>query len=255
MKIAKFIFFTLKQERNLVKQKTERHKSQLRHFVLLLLSLVIILTGCATTGVRLPNVQEEKSVLLKEKTIVLLRLKVEKDGEPFNPFNKLIAGSGHMYFRLKLANMDKGEYPEYITLDNSHYSIPAASPSLESKEEGWMYMFLNPGTYYLSFFPPGSKEPSQYDKVPPQVSSFRFYVPQGESIMYIGTLSVSCEWSRGIIRSFIGESSGIVVTNKTESAKKIFHTSLTKYGQMSTSLMQEYDKFIIHFTIEPPHKL
>ena len=217
--------------------------------VLLILALINILTGCATTGVRLPNIQEEKSVLLKEKTIVLLRLKVEKDGEPFNPFNKLIAGSGHMYFRLKLANMDEGEYPEYITLDYSQYNIQAASPSLESKKEGWMYLVLNPGTYYLSFFPPGSKEPSSFD-VSPQVSAFRFYVPEGESIMYVGSMSVSCEWSRGIIRNFIGESSEIVVTDETESAKKIAQASLIKYGQMSTSLMQQYDKLVTSFTID-----
>ena len=114
MKVAKSIFFTLKQERNFVKQNPERHKSQLRYIVLLLLSFVIILTGCATTGVRLPNVQEEEAIQLKNKTIVLLRLKVENDGEPFNPSNNLSASGENSRFRLKLANMDKGEYPGYI---------------------------------------------------------------------------------------------------------------------------------------------
>ncbi len=132
------MLFTLKHEGNLVKQKDERHQRQIVHFVLLLLSLVIILTGCASTGVRLPNVQEKKSVLLKEKTIVLLRLKVERDGEPFNPFKRYgfkRYGGTYTRFQLKLANMDKGEYPRYITLDNSHYSIPAASPSWNPRKK------------------------------------------------------------------------------------------------------------------------
>ena len=245
---------TLRQEKlrgDTLKVKEGKRTPRLQYFVLLLFPLVIILTGCATTGVRLPNVKEEKSVLLKEKTIVLLRLKVEKDGEPFNPFNKLVAGSGYSYFRLKLANMDKGEYPGYIhQLDGPNVIHLTSFPSLESKREGWMYLFLNPGTYYLSFFPPGSKEPSPFDDVPPQVSAFRFYVPEGKSLMYIGSLSVSCKWSRGIIRTFIGESSKIIVTDETELAKKIAQASLIKYGRMSTSLMQQYDKFVTSFAID-----
>ncbi len=220
----------------------------LNEYYVVLLSLVILLAGCASTGVRLPSVQDEEAIQLKEKAIVLLRLKVEKDGEPFNPF-KRYGGSRHSYFRLKLANMDEGESPKYIYFTQI-WNIPAASPSLESKKEGWMYLVLKPGTYYLSFFPPGSKEPSQSDDVSPQVSAFRFYVPKGESIMYVGSLSVSCKWSRGIIGNFIGESSKIVVTDETESAKKIAQASLIKYGQMSTSLMQQYDKLATPFTID-----
>ncbi len=227
--------------------KARKYLPLLRYFVLMMLSLIVILTGCATTGVKLPSVQEEEAIQLKDKTIVLLRLKVEKDGEPFNPFSRLIVGSGHAYFRLKLANMDEGEYPRYI---HRHNQVGTYFPSLEFMKEGWMYLVLKPGTYYLSFFPPGSKEPSPFDDVSPQVSAFRFNVSGGESIIYVGTLSVSCEWSRGIIRNFIGEYSEIVVTDETESAKKIAQASLIKYGQMSTSLMQKYDKLVTPFTIE-----
>ncbi len=53
MKVVRLIFLTvlsiLRQERNLVKQKVERHPPQLRHFVLLLLVLIITLTGCGST--------------------------------------------------------------------------------------------------------------------------------------------------------------------------------------------------------------
>ncbi len=140
--------------------------------------------------------------------------------------------------------MDEGDDPRYI--DNSLiWNIPAVSPSLESRKEGWMYLVLKPGTYYLSFFPPGSMEPRKFDDESPQISAFRFYVPKGEPIMYVGSLSVSCKWSKGIFRNFIGRSSKIVVTDETESAKKIAQASLIKYGQMSTSLMQQSTPFTI----------
>jgi hypothetical protein len=229
-------------------KQTGKHPPQLRYFVLLLLSLVILIAGCASPTVRRPNIQEEASIQLKEKTIVLLRLNVEKDGEPFNPF-KRYGSRTYTTFRLKLSNMDEGEDTRYID-NNPIWSIPVVSPSLESRKEGWMYLVLKPGTYYLSFFPPGSKEPSQSDDESPQVSAFRFYVPKGEPIMYVGSLSVSCKWSRGIIGNFIGESSEIVVTDETESAKKIAQASLIKFGQMSTSLMQQYDKLATPFTID-----
>ncbi len=255
MKVVRLIFLImlsiLKQEKirgNFFKQ-SGKHPPQLRYFVLLLLSLVILIAGCASPPtVRLPNIQEEASIQLKEKTIVLLRLNVEKDGEPFNPF-KRYGYRTHTTFRLKLSNMDEGDDPRYI--DNSLiWNIPAVSPSLESRKEGWMYLVLKPGTYYLSVFPPGSKEPRKFDDESPQVSAFRFYVPKGEPIMYIGSLSVSCKWSRGIIGNFIGESSEIAVTDETESAKKVAQASLIKYGQMSTSLMQQYDKLATPFTID-----
>ncbi len=158
----------------------------LNEYYVVLLSLVILIAGCASPPtVRLPNIQEEASIQLKEKTIVLLRLNVEKDGEPFNPF-KRYGSRTYTTFRLKLSNMDEGEYPRYIDNYPLTSRIPAVSPSLESRKEGWMYLVLKPGTYYLSFFPIGSEEPSPFN-VSPQVSAFRFYVPQGESIMYIGT--------------------------------------------------------------------
>jgi len=251
MKVVRLIFLImlsiLKQEKirgDFFKQ-TGKHPPQLRYFVLLLLSLVILIAGCASPPtVRLPNIQEEASIQLKEKTIVLLRLNVEKDGEPFNPF-KRYGNRTYNTFRLKFSNMDEGEDPRYIDNYPTRSRIPAVSPSLESRKEGWMYLVLKPGTYYLSVFPPGSKEPRKFDDVSLQVSAFRFYVPKGEPIMYVGSLSVSCKWSKGIFRNFIGRSSRIVVTDETESAKKIAQASLIKYGQMSTSLMQQSTPFTL----------
>ncbi len=60
MKVAKSILFTLKQEGNFVKQKTEWHLPKLRYFNLLLV-LVITLTGCGVIP-RYPPVCKPPSV-------------------------------------------------------------------------------------------------------------------------------------------------------------------------------------------------
>ena len=71
--------------------------------------------------------------------------------------------------------------------------------------------------------------------------------------MYVGSLSVSCKGYGGTFSAFFGKfgkSSKIVVTDETVSAKKIAQASLIKYGQISTSLMQQYDKFVAPFTMD-----
>ncbi len=64
MSLFSAIFSTLKQEGNFVNQKAVRHSPQLRCFVLLLLVLVIILTGCATTNkIKLASPSTQKDEL------------------------------------------------------------------------------------------------------------------------------------------------------------------------------------------------
>jgi hypothetical protein len=211
--------------------KSRKHPLQLRHFVFIMLSLFVFLTGCATTGVRLPSAQDKEAIQLKDKTIVLLRLKVEKDGEPVN----LLERHGDLYaidrFSLNIANMDEEEYPRVI------YTYP----SLEAREEGWRYQVLKPGTYYLSLFPPGSNLPTEI---------YRFHVSKGESIMYVGSLSVSCMGKQKFFGPWISECPEINVTDERELAQKIAQASFSQYGSLSTSLMQQYDKLVTPFTIE-----
>jgi hypothetical protein len=182
--------------------------------------------------------QEAVSIQLKDKTIVLLRLKVEKDGEPLN----LLENHGGLgaswdainWFRLNLANIDEEEFSI-----QSIYN----SPSLEARGEGWIYQVLKPGTYYLAFSPPGNN-------VPNEIYSYRFHVSQGDSILYIGSLSVSCMGKQKFYDPWISNCSEVNVIDERESAQKIAQTSFSQYGTLSTSIMQQYDKLVTSFAID-----
>ncbi len=254
MKVVRLIFLImlsiLKQEKirgDFFKQ-TGKHPPQLRYFVLLLLSLVILIAGCATTTVRLPSVQEEESIQLKEKAIVLLRFKADMDGKPLD--------YGHNGFMLALANMDETQYLKIVE--------PGISPSSTARDKGWMYLVLKPGTYYLSVRPPGRKQIppereqkllrverlSRYDRyefkpIPP----FWFHVPAGSPVVYVGSLSVSCMARQKKFNSYISEYSEITVTNESDSAKKITRASFSQYGRMSTSLTKQYAKPVTPFAV------
>ena len=261
---------TLRQEKlrgDTLKQKEGKPTPWLRYFVLLLFPLVIFLTGCASTAVRLPNVQEEEPIQLKNKSIVLLRLKADMNGKPLDPF----AGYGRNGFRLELANIDESEYLNSI--DN------VFSPTQKARDNGWIYLVLDPGTYYLSVIPPGSKQtfpavarntysvqdaygwcrrtyPGGHSANSKSVSTklvpippFWFHVPAGSPVVYVGSLSVSCMGREKKFSSYISECSEITVTNESDSAKKIAQSSFRQYGTMSTSLMKQYGKPVTPFTV------
>lgn len=127
--------------------------------------------------------------------------------------------------------MDGEDYPSDIL----------SSPSLEAGEEGWRHQFLKPGAYHLSLSPPGSYLPAEI---------YSFHVSKGDSILYVGSLSVSCMGKQKFFGPWISKCPEIKVTDERELAQKIAQTSFSQYGTLSTSLMQQYDKLVTPFTIE-----
>ncbi len=270
MKVVRLIFIIMSSTLSRVKRRggffkqTGNHLPQLRHFVLLLLSLVIILSGCTSTRVLQPYtcLQDGVATQLKNESIVLLRLKADLNGKPLDPF----AYYGLNGFRLELANIDDAQYLNSIDT--------VVSPTPKARGNGWMYLVLKPGTYYLSVIPPGSEQRpqavargtysiqdtygwcrrtypwgrsanSKFEPIPP----FWFHVPAGSPAVYVGSLSVSCMGREKKFSTYISECSEITVTNESHSAKKIAQSSFSQYGTMSTSLMKQYGKPVTPFTV------
>ena len=256
MKVVRAIFITilsiLKQEGNFVKQKAERHSPQLRHFVLLLFSLVIILAGCSTTRVRLPDVQEGDAIQLKNKSIVLLRLKADMNGESLDQFVNYCYYWGNNRFRLAIAKMDEGQFIKRI--------LSVVSPSSEARKNGWMYFVLNPGSYYLIAIPPGSDlfkgevsgwRSSMLNEWSIYGQHFRFHIPDNKPLVYIGSLSVSCKGKkRAFSTPLISGCSTISVTDQSGLARKISKVSFPQYVSISNSIMKHYDKNAFHHSID-----
>ena len=232
--------------------KDRKHIPWLQHFILLLLALIVLFTGCATTTVRLPNVQEGVDIELKNKSIVLLRLKADMNGEPLDQFANYCYYWGNNRFRLAISKMDEGQSLKRI--------LSIVSPSSEARERGWMYFVLSPGSYYLIAIPPGSDmyrgevswwRSSMLNEGSAYGQHFRFHIPDNKPLMYISSLSVSCKGRQRVFSTpLISGCSNISVTDESELARKISRVSFPLYGSISTSIMKHYDKNVAHRSID-----
>ena len=217
------------------------------YYVFTILSIVLLLNGCAPgIKVYLPDARDEETLKLKEKSIVLLRYSANIDSIPITTLDKL-EFSG---FPIQIARID-----DYQPLTPFYHRF---SPSPIDKQNGWLYLLLEPGTYYLAFRPPGSDQnppASVRDTytgrwgmivdgkfIPTRV--FWFHVPRVRSVVYIGSLSIACTTGRGLFGNLTDKCSDVVVMDETESAKAISQASFNQYDPMSTNLLQAYASLI-----------
>ncbi len=195
------------------------------HISIVLLA-AIVLTGCApSVSVRPPTASEIDLVKSRQLAVVLLQLKLRIDGKPVSASS---SGDSNNYFRTYLAKLDGLEAPKQIR---------AASPSERAAGEGWHYLLLPPGVYYLLVLPPGVEQnppavayhaPSarfgrltKYEFQPGRggfwapelmafvlpgaapgdfraLQGFWFQVPDDKPVVYLGSLSTECRNGRGL---------------------------------------------------------
>lgn len=112
------------------------------------------------------------------KTMVLLRIACTIDGEPCEPFG-MAKGWGHPLVSLGLGDFGSAGEPR------------EAKPeflSRESEREGWAYLMLHPGTYYLSLFGPEASSSRGMGQLAKRGARWRLVVPGSTVPVYAGSL-------------------------------------------------------------------
>jgi hypothetical protein len=194
------------------------------------------LAGCSATG--LPKPSNAEVIRLQNKTIVLFRVYGEMLGDPLKDSE---------YF-IEMANLDRDEIPKEYTL--------TTFPSSNARTGGWAYFVLEPGIYHFTVVPGYKAQDDGPDKIDAEtgkltrrifgktmdISTFRFRVPAGIPVLYIGSFSFSCKGQAGMSWN-VEECTDVRVNDEVGAASFIAQTDFSRNGQMAALLSNKYGTF------------
>ena len=208
----------------------------------LLAVVAIAIAGCVTP-IQQPTPADLDKVKKGQLTAMFFQIKPSIDGKAVS-----LPEAG---MRAYLAKLSEHTAPT---------PAPMTSPSEAAMRDGWYQLFLAPGTYYLLVLPPGiAQNPpatafhapiakfgrlTQYKfepgrggswspnlqaftfpgAAPPdfrEVPGFWFEVPKEKSVVYLGTLSISCVAGRGLLGDLIGSCSDYEITANSQGAQRL----------------------------------
>jgi len=238
------------------------------HFALVVTSAVLLvvgLAGCAPSmSIRPPTASNIESVKNRQQAIALFRITTTIDGKAVSPLNP---GDSNNGLRIYLASLDGMGAPMLVS--------PAA-PSQNMAADGWHYLMLSPGVYYLLVLPPGVEQNppavayhagsarygrlSQYAFVPgrggfwvpelmafvlggtppadfQKLPGFWFQVPENGQVVYLGSLSIACRSGRGVFGNLIDSCGDFQLVDDLQSAKQAIALSLTNLAVESLPLV------------------
>lgn len=140
--------------------------------------LFILLAGCASTGT--PDGKELAEIRSIQKSVVLLRVDARIGNRPYQAFKNDLVDDNLCF---GLGSFDTG--------GRLHRIEKQRFLSTESRLNGWTYLVLTPGTYYLTIQPARRTDIFTYQRrfdAPPR---WRLEVPPKASILYAGTLRLN----------------------------------------------------------------
>lgn len=217
------------------------------------LLLMIGFAGCASTSVQPPTATEIETVKQQQLAIVLFQVNATIDGKAVDQASP---GDPNNAFRIYLAKLDELQAPQ---------RVQPPSLSGEAAGQGWRYLKLPPGVYYLLVLPPGFEqnppavmyharagrfgrlteyklEPGRggfwspelmgfvLRGMPPpgfiEIPGFWFDVPANKEVAYLGSLSVACKGGRGLFGSLIDSCDEFEYTADARSAKQLAASTL-----------------------------
>lgn len=205
--------------------------------------LVGSLAGCAAIGG--PTAEERTAVASSEKAIVLLRVQCTIENErPYEPFRHAV---GDDNISLGLGSFKTGGEPERVA---NRFLSP------ESRKDGWTFLVLPHGTYYLAFYPPRRTDVFTYARSIKDAPRWRIDIPPGERIVYVGTLRISGAsdpllFGGSIMRTI--RTDEMRVANDEELARTLVKEELPAFGEARTVLMRLHDgPTILHAPLPSP---
>lgn len=227
------------------------------------LAVMLVVSGCGTTRVvQKPSEAVIRDVKEGKAAIVLLQIRSTIDGK-FDP-----AAAGHHNIRLYIANVDKRQSPKRL--------ITLKAPSEASAADGWFYLALAPGTYYLLILPPGMEQNppatvfhatsarygrlTQYRFQPgrggywsPNLSGFIlpgarpadfreipgywFVIPPKRPVIYLGSIAVNCCTGKGLFGDLIDTCSDFSLSRVSDEAARVAGSAFPNNGSIHESVL------------------
>ena len=221
---------------------------------------VCVLAGCAPVAMnRTPESHELENVRSGQASVVLMQVNAMVDGRAVSPIGMDYFGPS---VRLWLANLGERGAPNPI--------VAQQAPSEAAATQGWHYMLLPPGTYYMLALPPGVlPNPSPLAFHAPsakfarltgfaytrtdrgaysndlastviagerpddfrELPGFWFQVPAHEPIVYVGTLALACTAGRGVLGDLIDSCSDFAITVDSRAAREVADSAFAKLGK------------------------
>jgi hypothetical protein len=177
-----------------------------------------------------PTAEERTAVAASAKAIVLFRVQCTiENGQPYEPFRHLMDDDN---ISVGLGSFKTGGVPERLA---NRFLSP------ESRKDGWAFLVVPPGTYYLAFYPPRRTDAFTYARGIKDAARWRIDIPSGARIVYAGSMRVSGAsdplLSGGsIMRSIRADE--MSVANDEELAHELVKRELPGFGEVRTVLMR-----------------
>jgi hypothetical protein len=197
-------------------------------------ALCCCLAFLSCAGADLTAKDPRRAMPEKGKAVVLLKVAPDLNGKPLREIGWLPSRS----YLLTLTPMD---WPE---TSNEFGDAFTDSPSPESREAGWIYWVLEPGTYHLEVIPPDKLKTVEAGVSPhgrQQASmQFQFFVPRERLVVYVGSLLVSCKGKANWSGPRVEKCSRLRVENQADTARTVAESGFRYHGPVSTAVMREY---------------
>lgn len=194
----------------------------------LVIGLITSLMSCSSVTVKTPV--DLKSENDDNNSLILIRLAAELDDKLVDTSVAPIRGGLGYAYRLSLTNLATGEAPEPI-YPNSDRS---ATPSKQTKSQGWIYFSATPGDYDLEvatvkFIPPAGN----IDFSP---KHYRLHIGQDAKVIYGGSFFTKCGGS-----NFLSSCDAVAPPiDESLVAEAIAKATMANSGPFETDLLQPY---------------
>ena len=219
------------------------HTNSLFRSVLLLI-FIGFFTNCAFN--RLPTSNERSKILAGERAIVLFRVTAELlDGTPVSAFP-----TNYMPDNVNIGLGTADTDGELKVVDSPLFL------STELREEGWIYLILEPGTHYVGIMGPQMTDYDLWKQNIELAQNWRIDIPVGTHLVYIGTIHLYC---RGMTTVFLGkiakrcieiDERRTVIQNEAVLSQKLAAEYFGDYGSPQILPIQRLDLDTILF--DPP---
>jgi hypothetical protein len=200
-----------------------------------LIAIITLAVACADSTTRMTSLPNEGRPQRKgdvRGTVVLLRIAKEDDGKALKQatLSTLPRWKAHL-----LINVGPVGHP----LDAGQ-AFGAGQLDSVSRDAGWAFVTLPPGTYQLAFAAyrtrfaiPGSRRAALGFG---QSGASQLEVPGAATLLYVGTFSFTCHgvdlWWAYVER----ECTKLEVRDERDLARQVAATSLSRFGPMQTAL-------------------